>query len=170
MKAQLRKAISILVIAAFVLAGVLYLREQLWPSADPPATTVQTQPDETPQPAQSDERTVDKGGAYTSKEEVALYLHLYGELPANFITKQKAEDRGWDSAKGNLDEVCPGMSIGGSRFGNYEGQLPEAAGRTWKECDINYDGGYRGAERILYSNDGLIYYTGDHYETFEQLY
>lgn len=62
------------------------------------------------------------------------------------------------------------MSIGGDRFGNYEGALPEAEGRTWKECDVNYQGGYRGSERLLYSSDGLIFYTADHYQTFTQLY
>lgn len=109
-------------------------------------------------------------GSYTSKEDVALYLHLYGRLPDNFITKKEAEAAGWVSSEGNLWKVAPGMSIGGSRFGNYEGALPEKDGRTWYECDINFDGGFRGAERIIYSNDGLIYYTGDHYKTFEELY
>ena len=74
------------------------------------------------------------------------------------------------SSEGNLDEVCPGKSIGGSTFYNDDGLLPEADGRTWKECDINYTGGFRGSERIVFSNDGLIYYTNDHYQTFEQLY
>lgn len=114
--------------------------------------------------------SVSENGTYTSKDEVALYIHTYGHLPNNFISKTKARNAGWDSSEGNLDEVLPGMSIGGSEFKNYDGQLPEAAGRTWTECDINYTGGYRGAERIVFSNDGLIYYTGDHYQTFEQLY
>lgn len=114
--------------------------------------------------------TLAEDGSYTSKEDVALYLHQYGRLPDNFITKKEAEAAGWVSSEGNLWEVAPGMSIGGSRFGNYEGALPEKDGRTWYECDINFDGGFRGAERIIYSNDGLIYYTGDHYKTFEELY
>lgn len=109
-------------------------------------------------------------GSYTSKEDVALYLHTYGHLPSNYITKKDAEELGWNSKEGNLRDVAPGKSIGGSRFGNYEGNLPEAAGRKYYECDIGYDGGYRGAERIIYSNDGLVYYTEDHYKTFEQLY
>lgn len=62
------------------------------------------------------------------------------------------------------------MSIGGERFGNYEGSLPEKSGRRYYECDVDYSGGYRGAERIIYSSDGLIYYTEDHYRTFERLY
>ena len=118
----------------------------------------------------AEQEALKEDGSYTSKEDVALYLHLYGRLPENFITKKEAETAGWVSSKGNLWEVAPGMSIGGSRFGNYEGALPEKEGRIWYECDINFDGGFRGAERIVYSNDGLIYYTGDHYKTFEELY
>ena len=112
----------------------------------------------------------DENGVYTSKEDVAAYLNAYGHLPDNFITKKEAKALGWDSTKGNLSEVAPGKSIGGDYFGNYEGQLPEAEDREYHECDINSTGGYRGAERIVFSNDGLIYYTGDHYETFELLY
>ncbi|MEG0115775.1 MAG: ribonuclease domain-containing protein [Hydrogenoanaerobacterium sp.] len=114
--------------------------------------------------------TVEKDGSYTSKEEVALYLHIYKHLPQNFINKYEASTLGWDSKTGNLQEVAPGKSIGGSNYGNYEKSVPEKDGRVWRECDINYEGGYRGAERIIYSNDGLIYYTGDHYKTFTQLY
>ena len=111
----------------------------------------------------------DEHGSYTSKEDVALYLHTYGHLPDNYITKREAEDLGWRSGV-TLDKAAPGMSIGGSRFGNYEGHLPDKKGRTWYECDIDYVRGGRNAKRIVYSNDGLIYYTDDHYNTFEQLY
>ena len=125
---------------------------------------------ESAQPSSSGSLTVDEDGTYTSKDEVALYIHTYGHLPSNFISKTKAKKAGWVSSEGNLDEVCPGMSIGGSRFYNDDGLLPEADGRTWTECDINYHGGYRGPERTVFSNDGLIFYTANHYETFEQLY
>ena len=113
---------------------------------------------------------VKEDGEYSDKDHVAEYLHQYGHLPSNFITKKEAEALGWDSRAGNLWKVAPGKSIGGSRFGNYEGLLPEKNGRKYFECDIDFDGGYRGAKRIIYSNDGLIFYTEDHYETFEQLY
>ena len=112
----------------------------------------------------------DIDGSYTSKEEVALYLHLYGHLPPNFITKNEAKDLGWDSKQGNLKEVAPGKSIGGDRFWNNEEILPEENNRKYYECDINFTGGYRGPERIIYSNDGFIYYTPDHYESFQLLY
>lgn len=113
---------------------------------------------------------IDENGTYTSKEDVALYIHTYNKLPSNYITKQEAEDLGWISSKGNLKKVAPGKSIGGDRFGNYEGKLPKARGRSYTECDIDFDGGYRNSKRIIFSNDGLIFYTEDHYETFEQLY
>ena len=108
-------------------------------------------------------------GSYTGKDEVALYLHQYGHLPSNFITKREAEQLGWPG--GDLEPYAPGKCIGGSRFGNYEGRLPEKEGRSYTECDIDTLGKRsRGAKRLVFSNDGLIYYTEDHYETFELLY
>ncbi len=114
-------------------------------------------------------QAIDKNGSYTSKDDVALYIHTYGELPKNFISKKQAERLGWDG--GSLEPYAPGKSIGGSYFGNYEGKLPKKKGRTYYECDIDTKGKRsRGPKRIVYSTDGLIYYTPDHYETFELLY
>jgi guanyl-specific ribonuclease Sa len=113
---------------------------------------------------------VSEGQSYSTKNEVAAYIHQFNALPPNYLTKDEAEALGWDNAEGNLWEVTDGMLIGGDFFGNREGLLPKKSGRTYYEADINYDGGYRGAERIVYSNDGLIFYTDDHYESFEQLY
>ena len=109
-------------------------------------------------------------GSYTSRNEVALYLHTYGKLPKNFISKKDAEEQGFRFGEGDFGEAFPGMSVGGSRFGNYEGQLPEKSGRRYYECDIDYQGGRRNAKRLVYSNDGLIFYTDDHYKSFTQLY
>jgi len=102
----------------------------------------------------------------TSFEEVADYLRQYGELPDNFIKKKEAEALGWVASQGNLHEVAPGKSIGGDTFGNREGLLPKADGRKWYEADINYNGGRRNGDRIVFSNDGLIYMTTDHYNSF----
>jgi len=113
---------------------------------------------------------VEYGYDYYTPEEVALYLYVFWELPPNYITKDEAYDMGWDSQAGNLWDVAYGFCIGGDRFGNREGLLPDDGVRQWYECDVNYEGGYRGAERLLFSSDGLIYYTGDHYETFEPMY
>lgn len=115
------------------------------------------------------EYPVEEDGWYDSMEEVSVYLDAYGELPGNYITKNEAKKLGWVSNRGNLWKVAEGKSIGGDRFGNYEGLLPDAQGRRWTECDINFDGGYRGGERIIFSNDGLIYYTQDHYESFDEV-
>lgn len=113
------------------------------------------------------QQLIDENGSYTSKEDVALYIHTYGHLPSNFITKSEARELGWDG--GSVEDYAPGCSIGGDRFGNYEGILPE--GKKYTECDIDTLGrSSRGSRRIVFSNDGCIYYTDDHYETFELLY
>ena len=115
------------------------------------------------------ERKLDRNGSYTSRDDVALYIHQYGKLPGNFITKAEAQKLGWSG--GSLEKYSPGMSIGGDRFGYYEGKLPKKSGRTYTECDIDTRGASaRGAKRIVFSNDGLIYYTDDHYNTFTLLY
>ena len=106
------------------------------------------------QPTDQKQEQLAEDGTYTTKEDVALYIHLYGHLPDNFITKKEAQQLGWTG--GSLEPYAPGCCIGGSRFGNYEGLLPEADGRTWTECDINTLGAKsRGPERIVFSNDGL---------------
>ena len=116
---------------------------------------------------ETEAETVSEDGEYTSPEEVAEYIHNYGHLPSNYITKSEARKLGWDSAAGNLWDVAPNKSIGGDRFGNYEGLLPEG---RWKECDVNYSGGYRGSDRLVFNADGAVYYTSDHYKSFTQLY
>ncbi|MBR5520388.1 MAG: ribonuclease [Oscillospiraceae bacterium] len=112
---------------------------------------------------------IDKDGRYFDKKNVSMYIHAYGHLPYNFITKDEARDLGWEG--GSVEEYAPGYAIGGDVFGNREGLLPDAKGRIWYECDIDTDGYHsRGSRRIVFSNDGLIYYTHDHYESFELLY
>ena len=132
---------------------------------------------ETPDPAPSPEAEpepdepalLDEDGTYTTKDDVALYIHQYGHLPSNFITKSEAEKLGWPG--GYLEPYAPGKCIGGTYFSNAEGKLPKKKGRYYTECDIDTLGKKsRGARRIVFSNDGLIYYTPDHYETFELLY
>lgn len=112
---------------------------------------------------------LDEDGWYYSAEDVSLYLYLYDCLPDNFITKNEARELGWEG--GSVEKYAPGCAIGGDKFGNREGLLPKADGRQYYECDIDTDGeNSRGAKRIVYSNDGLIYYTDDHYESFTLLY
>ena len=138
-----------------------------------PADTQEPAPADTPPaeetPPAEQTPALDEDGSYTSKEDVALYIHLYGHLPSNYITKKEAEKLGWPG--GYLEPYAPGKSIGGSRFYNNEGLLPSKDGRIYTECDIDTQGAKsRGAKRIVFSNDGLIYYTGDHYASFELLY
>lgn len=141
--------------------------EETEPPQEPEEKPVPEAPGEAPE--KPEEPELDEHGTYTSKDDVALYIHIYGHLPDNFITKKDAEALGWSG--GSLEKYAPGMCIGGSRFGNYEGLLPEAKGRTYTECDIDTLGAKsRGAKRIVFSNDGLIYYTDDHYESFTLLY
>ena len=129
----------------------------------------ETEYDETEYEETEYEVTIDYDGVYTSKEDVALYLYTYDELPQNFITKKEAKKLGWEG--GYLEPYAPGMCIGGDNFGNYEEILPVEDGVTYKECDIDTLGAKkRGAKRIVFSNEGDIYYTEDHYESFVQLY
>ena len=144
--------------------------------SEPPADTERTEPQtpeaQTPetQTPESEPPAVAEDGWYSSKEEVALYIHLYGHLPGNYVTKRQAQDKGWSG--GSVERYTgEGTAIGGSYFGNYEGLLPRKEGRTYTECDIDTTGkDSRGAKRIIFSNDGLVYYTEDHYESFELLY
>ena len=109
---------------------------------------------------------IDQNGTYTTAADVALYIHTYGKLPVNFITKNEAKALGWPG--GSLEEYAPGKCIGGDYFGNYEGLLPDD---DYHECDIDTLGkSSRGSKRIIYSDNGSIYYTEDHYESFTQLY
>ena len=136
-------------------------------SEEETAAEAEEEPEE--EPEESPEASVTEDGEYTSKEEVAEYIHLFGHLPSTFITKKEAKALGWEGGD-SLGKLAPGKSIGGDRFGNYEGQLPDEKGRKYTECDIDYKGKKRNAKRIVFSNDGLIFYTDDHYKTFEQLY
>ena len=110
-----------------------------------------------------------ENGCYTSKDKVALYIHTYNKLPKNFITKSQAQQLGWSG--GSLLSYASDKCIGGDIYSNYEKTLPVKDGRVYYECDINTLGVLeRGAERLVYSNDGFIFYTADHYATFEKLY
>ena len=127
-----------------------------------------TEPESDPEPDQKpNKEKLDEFADYSSKDDVALYISQYDHLPPNFITKNQArKEYGWNG--GGLPD---GMSIGGDYFGNREGLLPEAEDREYTECDIDTtNADSRGAKRIVFSNDGLIFYTDDHYKTFTQLF
>ena len=138
------------------------------------AAAVEALPDEpeTPEVLEDDPGTSDsavtEGVCYYDLEHVVLYLDQYGALPDNYITKEEARALGWEG--GSVENYLDGAAIGGDRFGNREGLLPEATGRSYTECDIDTNGQLgRGAKRLVFSNDGLYFYTEDHYETFSEL-
>lgn len=106
--------------------------------------------------------------ALTKESVVVPYVRKHNSLPEYYITKKEAREKGWDASDGNLCDVLPGKAIGGDIFGNREGNLPKASGRKWFEADLNYNCGRRNANRLLFSNDGLIFVTYDHYKTFQQ--
>mgnify|MGYP000214067997 FL=1 len=130
------------------------------PTSAPTATPVRTE-----KPTAAPKQT-----AITAPQDIADYIFAHGTLPDNFLTKSEARQLGWNSSQNYVSDVAPGYSIGGDKFGNYEGLLPDASGRKWYEADANYTAGPRGAERILYSSDGLVYYTSDHYQTFTEMH
>lgn len=110
---------------------------------------------------------IEKDKPYYKMEDVAAYIHFYNKLPKNYLTKKQAKSLGWIPKEGNLWDVTDKGVIGGDHFGNFEQSLPKA---SYNEADVNYNGGARGPERLVYDKDGNIFYTKDHYETFERIY
>ncbi|AGQ33046.1 Ribonuclease precursor [Serratia liquefaciens] len=145
----MNKRILVAVVIAIVIAGFSALRGN-----DRAITNV---------PAVAEGQSIDQ---LTQQKRVVSYLQQHQRLPDYYITKKQAREQGWDARNGNLCSVLPGKAIGGDRFSNREGQLPAARSRVWREADINYQCGRRGADRLLYSSDGLIFVTRDHYKNF----
>jgi len=133
---------------------------------DPPAPEAAAEAEST---GETSKNTVpERDGYYYDAESLVLYLDAYGKLPGNYITKAEARALGWEG--GSVEEYLEGAAIGGDSFGNREGLLPRADGRCYRECDLNTLGAdSRGAERLIYSDDGLYFYTNDHYESFTEL-
>ena len=127
----------------------------------------------TPEPDHSQENEINAtlpayGNNYYDLVNVVLYLEIYDELPPNYITKNEARNLGWEG--GSVENYRAGAAIGGDTFGNREGLLPQASGRSYTECDIDTHGySSRGSRRLVFSNDGLYFYTSDHYESFSQV-
>lgn len=137
------------------------------PKAEQPAGTAM--PQAIHKPVQKDTVPVNATIDELTKDSVVIaYVKKNNRLPVYYITKKEARKHGWDPSKGNLCEVLPGKAIGGDIFTNREGNLPGRHGRTWFEADLNYNCTHRNADRLLFSNDGLVYVTKDHYKTFEQ--
>ena len=171
---MIRKILPVLLLLLAVLILLPPARGEVAPSAAPDSQQTENLSllptgSTTAADGYAEQKKLPEDGSYTSKEDVAQYLIQYGHLPGNFVTKNEAKKAGWNG--GSLEDVLPGKCIGGDTFGNQEKILPRAKGRSWHECDINTLGKKsRGSERLVYSNDGLIYYTADHYESFTLLY
>ena len=140
-------------------------------SADPTQITENTTTSESTEGPSEDNLTNDlpiQGEYYYDLTNVVLYIELYDELPPNYITKAEAKKLGWEG--GSVEKYKDGAAIGGDHFGNYEGLLPEASGRSYTECDIDTNGyNSRGSRRLVFSNDGLYFYSSDHYESFSEV-
>lgn len=102
----------------------------------------------------------------TEEKTVISYVKQNHRLPDYYITKAEARKQGWNPSKGNLCDVLPGKAIGGDKFGNREGRLPD--GEKYFEADVNYHCGGRNADRIIYTKDGEVYLTKNHYKSFEK--
>ncbi len=100
---------------------------------------------------------------------VDSYLCYLKRLPDYYLTKKTAKKSGWIPSLGNLADVLPGKMIGGDIFRNDDEKLPMGTSRIWRESDFDYEKGYRNHKRVLYSNDGLLFATYDHYQTFYEI-
>lgn len=168
MNKNLFKSKSLIVKRMWLLVLVLMLA--VMPVLSGCGQSDEAQDDNSGNKSKTEEQKPDRNGTYDSKDDVKAYLVEYGELPNNYITKEEARDLGWSG--GSVERYAKGKCIGGDRFGNYEKQLPKNSDRDfYHECDIDTLGkDSRGAKRIIYAKDGDIYYTDDHYDTFEKIY
>lgn len=157
---QFKKIISIIIcaIAAVSLLYKLFVKENNQLPKSVVNTGVQ----------KNDARIPADISVLTDEKAVVSYVKQHHCLPDCYITKKEAREQGWNPAQGNICNVLPGRAIGGDRFSNREHSLPDAPGRKWFEADINFDCGRRNADRLLFSSDGLVYVTKDHYRTFQQ--
>ena len=102
-----------------------------------------------------------------TKEDIVIdFVKKNHELPDYYLTKSEARNQGWNASAGNLCEVLPGKAIGGDKFSNREKQLPK--GNQYYEADVNYNCGNRNADRIVFTKNGEVWLTHDHYRSFEK--
>ena len=163
---RLFPVLIVMAVLFFVLYKGLVPETQIPATAPPTSTTSTSSKSSISQPESQRPLAIDEK---TQANKVADYLQQHARLPDFYISKKEARAKGWNAKAGNLCEVLPGRAIGGDRFMNREKQLPEEAGRQWFEADVNYQCGHRGSDRLLYSNDGLIYLTTDHYRTMQRV-
>ncbi len=163
-----KKIFSFIIFAILLIVGIRsYLRKDKQPQKK--QETEQTTPSQKEDKEVLSESDFSGDIAQLTREQVVVsFVRKNHRLPDYYITKKAARRRGWQPGKGNLCKVLPGKAIGGDLFGNRERKLPQKATRRYYEADINYDCGYRGKDRLVYSSDGLIFVTKDHYRTFQK--
>lgn len=168
-KSRLKKIMPYIVLVLLAIAGIKsYLEENKDQQGSTSAESVQTTNQQDENKDSSDTGNSFDIDQLTEAKIVVDYVKKHDRLPNYYLTKREAKKRGWEPYKGNLCEALPGKAIGGDYFGNREGRLPNRKGRKYYEADINYDCGSRNANRLVYSNDGLIFITKDHYKTFQK--
>lgn len=158
----MKKSSSVIIILLLVIIGILLYSNYSQKTVVTPKPTDNITTDK-----HNENKTA--GIDELTKESVIVpFVKQNGRLPECYITKIEAAEHGWNASKGNLCDVLPGRAIGGDVFTNRERSLPVKKGRTWYEADLNYNCGHRNSDRLLFSNDGLVYVTHDHYKTFKQ--
>ena len=102
----------------------------------------------------------------TEERKIIDYVKANKQLPDYYLTKSEARNQGWIASKGNLCDVLPGRAIGGDKFSNREKTLPK--GEQYFEADVNYNCGHRNADRIVFTKNGEVWLTHDHYKSFQK--
>lgn len=165
---------KLIIVLLLVLIAVRYIKGCAQKGNRPPHQNKEQPAVKNIQPesdTQHQQNTIGENGSIdelTKESLVVAYVKQHNRLPDYYIKKKQARKLGWNPAEGNLCEVLPGKAIGGDFFTNREGSLPEKPERTWYEADLNYNCAHRNADRLLFSNDGLVFVTKDHYKTFVQ--
>lgn len=166
-----KKVVYYLILAAVIIGIRYYFQEDKPKNIPVPVENIQpsqNQNNSTEKEATDKEKIIVGIDELTDEKVVIAYLKKNKALPDYYITKNKARDKGWNPAQGNLCEILPGKAIGGDHFGNREGLLPAKKGRKYYEADLNYNCGRRNADRVVFSNDGLVFITKDHYQSFQE--
>ena len=163
-----KKSSTIIIFLLLIITGILLYNTFIQKNdvkTDVKTENVTNKTANKPSTKTTDNQSIDK---LTHEEVVVPYVKENGRLPDYYITKREAREQGWIASEGNLCDVLPGRAIGGDIFTNREKQLPARKGRTYYEADLNYSCGNRNADRMVFSDDGLIFVTHDHYKTFEK--
>ncbi len=112
--------------------------------------------------------TVQSNEVINTFEGVADYIVKYGRLPDNFITKAEAAKLG--GTRKRQSRRSSAWKKHRRRYLSKQRKAASRCGRTRMERSRHqlYIG-IPGSDRIVYSNDRLVYKTTDHYKTFTRM-